>query len=163
MNQFVAGKIKQREHPRASMSAVVAGADETPCNHCCFPLCPATTERAIQNSKITFTKSCLSSSSFYCQEAHISVADSSVNIGLIHRHVALFNILMLLFLSLSLSHTHTQQILGNSNTQQLVLPLGLESTGVACRLTQHNGQGLGCSLIYDIQKVIGASRNLPQI
>jgi hypothetical protein len=43
--------------PRASMSAaadavvVVAGTDETPCNCCCFPLCPATTEGAIQDSK----------------------------------------------------------------------------------------------------------------
>jgi hypothetical protein len=45
----------------------------------------------------------------------------------------------------------------------MVTELALESTGVACRLTQHNGQGLACSLIYDIQKVIGASRNLPQI
>jgi len=35
----------------AGAAVVVAGTDETPCNCCCFPLCPATTEGAIQDSK----------------------------------------------------------------------------------------------------------------
>jgi hypothetical protein len=35
----------------AAAAAFVAGTDETPCNCCCFPLCPATTEGAIQDSK----------------------------------------------------------------------------------------------------------------
>jgi hypothetical protein len=35
----------------AGAAVVVAGTDETPCNCSCFPLCPATTEGAIQDSK----------------------------------------------------------------------------------------------------------------
>ncbi len=103
--------------PRASMSAAaavafVAGTDETPCNCCCFPLCPATTEGAIQDSKKNsknYFFCCSSSSSFLLtakKEAHISSVtnSSSVSIVLIHRYVtAEFSILILLQINLSLS------------------------------------------------------------
>jgi len=105
------------------MSAVVAGADETPCNHCCFPLCPATTKGAIQNSKITFTKSCLSSSFlllprsslFCCRLFCLHWADPQTCWTVQHSCSSLS-------LSLSLSHTHTQQILGNSKHTTACFP-----------------------------------------
>jgi hypothetical protein len=40
----------------AAVVVVAAGTDETPCNCCCFPLCPATTEGAIQDSKKTIPR-----------------------------------------------------------------------------------------------------------
>ncbi len=168
------------------MSAVVAGGDETPCNHCCFPLCPATAEGAIQNSKITFTKSCLSSSflllprssHFCCRLFCLHWADPQTCCTVQHSCSSLS-------LSLSLSHTHThtyttnlrqlkthnksqatqntQQILGNSNTQQLVFPLlaaacrGYHKPGMDQKLAQQyghsagTGQHWGCLQAYPTQ------------
>jgi hypothetical protein len=125
--------------PRASMSAApaaaafVVGTDETPCNCCCFPLCPATTEGAIQDSKNNSKKlffCCSSSSSFYLtakKEAHISsVANSSsVSIVLIHRYVTVgFSILIVLQINLSLSLS--------LSLSQLSLSLSFSQLSLSC-------------------------------